>query len=195
MRSQTFREIVEPVLTEQLAQAPIKQVACGRRQIRSRKEPPWIMGQHARDRRPLEGDPVAACGQIYPGRVPVTNPLSERGEATGDARVVVHGDGQPSSQIAGLVARPRGERSRQPEIAIRTRTEPFDERPAMTLMRAESPCQTKACVLTEWRVREHRLRRPPRAADDASGGAQQRGQKSTFPVQPETQLWGPWAVA
>lgn len=24
-----------------------------------RKEPPWIMGQHARDRRPLEGDPVA----------------------------------------------------------------------------------------------------------------------------------------
>jgi hypothetical protein len=73
-----------------------------------------------------------------------------KGEATRDVRGAVHGDAQPSSQIAELVACPRGELSRQqPEIAIRARTELFDERRRCPLCAQRRTGQTKARVLTE----------------------------------------------
>ena len=59
--------------------------------------------------------------------LPIRGP---KGEATGDVRVAVHGDGQPPSQIAELVARPCGAQqgAQEPTFQLRPETQSWGAR-------------------------------------------------------------------
>lgn len=100
------------------------------------------------------------------------------------------------SQIAELVARPPSELSRQqPGIPIRARTELFDERPAMPLVRAASPWSGRRLAWSPNNASANVVCADATNSPTTLPAAPGKVQESTLHVQPETQSWGAWAVA